>query len=676
MPKRTRSPYDVKLSQEQLDELGVWLSDHIENAIAANATRSAEIAYYHTLYEQGRTRSARNSPWPDAADLTSPIGTEKVDALRSRIVRTIFSEQVYTVEGYGAAAEKAPFVEEFHQWQLEAEGFQRVFAETAHLSLLEPYGVMEVYEDAIRRPIRRTIHAALTLNPMDGSVMVGANLQPQLEVGQDGKYVEVPTEEQTDPATGMPIQPVPSAEVVIDDYELVAHGPRERAIPYRDYIQLPLQAKERRDLWLYGKRFYRRIDELLERVTQGIYDREAVDELGTDDEQASDTTLAGDIQPVVAQEDTVAQKELWELTCLADLALVLRKNPWNLKQPTELRWYVVTLSRDKRKILRLQYDDIGKPRYFKIIPFPKPNSCEGYVFIGNKLITVIEENTAWRNMLTDRASLQVQAPMGRLQGALWDPDDQPLGPKQVLTMRQRDEVFAIELPDYTAPARERIIDTERQAEKLAGMSDIASGSQPTEDRTLGETQLVAVNSEVRIDEVIRNIQEPLEEIAQVRHLMWIRALKEMGNGMELPPTVLQGLETRGMDVSTMLPDKAMTATMLEGVFRFKPKGSVESADKPRQQQLFAQGMQALAAIAQANPMIGLILQQPKVAKALIERWIYLYGGGLDKSAFLGAEAMALLQQQMQVPGMMPGLPMMPNGPTPPQIGGPPEMGAA
>lgn len=663
MANQPRTPWDVQLSKEQREELAIWLSEQVDGAVNAISTREHEIAYYHTLYEQGRTRGGSNAPWPDAADLTSPIGTEKVDALRSRIVRTIFSENIWTVEGWGDASERAALVEEFHSWQAEVEGFQGVFAETVHLSLLEPYGVMEVYEDAIRRPIRRKITAALALNPMDGSPLVGEDLQPILDIGPDGKHIEVSTEPQIDPMSGIEMPPPPSAEVIIDDYELVCNGPRERAIPFRDYIQLPAYAKTRQDVWLFGKRFYRRIDELLERVTQGAYDKDAVDDLGGEDENASETTLAGEQVATAPKEDTLAQKELFELTFLADLALVLRKNKWELPQgKTELRWYVATLSRDKKVILRLQHDDIGKPRYFKFKPFPKPNSDESYSFIGNKLITVIEENTAWRNMLTDRAAIQVQAPMYKLRGALWDPDDEPMGPKSVITVNQRDEVGAIEFPDYTAPARERIIDTERQAEKLAGMSDIASGSQPNEDRTLGETQLIAVNSEVRIDEVVRNMQEPLEDIAQVRHLMWKRCLEQYPDGMELPTSVLSGLETRGADVSKVLPNKKLTAALFEGAFKFKPKGSVESADKPRQQQMFAQGMQALASIAQVNPMIGLILQQPLVAKALVERWVYLYGGGIDKKAFLGQQAMALLQIQMGTPGMMPGAPGIPGAP--------------
>ena len=653
MPKRVRTAFDVSLSASQREKLAIWLSQELDYALAAR-TSDQEIEYYHTLYEQGRTRGARNSPWPDAADFTSAIGTEKVDALKARIVKTIFTEQIWTVEGVGESAEKAPFVEEFHQWQAEAEGFQAAFAQAVHLSLLEPRGVLEVYEDRVRRPIRRTIRAQLA-TASTGEVIVGEALTPQFVRGSDGGFQVVSG---PDPATG---QEAPSAEVAMDAFEFVANGPRERVIPSRHFLVLPGNATERADIWGYAKRFYRRLDQLAERVRHEDYDAEAVAALGTEDERAQDTTLSGIPISVPPKSGPLAEKELWEVTLLADLSLILDE----YRKP-ELRWYVTTIHKDKQQILRWKYDEIGRPRYFCITPFPKPNSTEGYIFLGNKLITVIEENTAWRNMLADRASIEVQVPMKRRQGSLWDPDEEPFGAKAVMTVRDMDEVQPFQIPQMTAPARERIIDTERQAEKLAGLTDIASGVNPNEDRTLGENQMVVFNSEIRIDEVVKNVQEPLEEIAQVRHLMWKRALAEREDGVELPESRLIGLETRGVDITRQMPDARVTAALLEGTYRFKPKGSVETADKERSKRVFNESLSSLAQLSQVNVMIGTLLQQPVVAKALLEKWAYLYNVD-DKRAFLGADAMRLLQPQPQVmpPGIMPGPPGLPAQPTMP-----------
>jgi hypothetical protein len=657
MAQQKRSPWDVALTPDAKERLANWLVYELDKAVSCHTASEAETAYWHTLYEQGRTRGAQNSPWADAADLTSAIATEKVDALRSRIVKTIFVDPIWTVEGWGDAGPKAPFVESFHQWQAESEGFQAACSRAVHLSLIEPRGVLEVYEDTTRRPVRKTIKAAIQQAP-DGTALIGPDMQPVLQQGPDGSYVEVTD----DPNVPPEMQPA-SAEMVIDDYEPVANGPRHRTIPYRDFYVLPGHAREKDEIWGYAKRFWKRVDQLKERAKEGVYDKDAIEKLGTADERQSainnsgGTTLAGEALSIPSQEDGLAEKELHEVLFLYEL------------DKTGYRWYIATLHRETSTLLRLQYDDIGRPRYFSFVPFPRPDLTEGYSFIGHKLITTIEENTAWRNMLADRAALQLQAPIMRRQNALWDPDDEPIGPKQVITVRDMQEVQALQLPDYTAPARERIIDTERQAEKLGGMTDIASGNSPNEDRTLGETRIVTAYSEVRIEEVIRNLQETIEDIAQVRHLMWKRALASMPDGVEAPTHVLQGLETRGMDVTSFLPNKRFAASVLEGAYRFKPRGSVEATDKHQQRSDFAESLKALAGMAAACPMIGMLLQQPATAKALLETWVNLYNVA-DKQAFLGPDTLGMVMQQAQMLGGMGGLmgpaglggqPMLPPG---------------
>lgn len=656
MPKKPRAPFELRLSEDARRDLALELARALDEALAVRTASEQDIAYWHTLYEQGRTRGGINTPWADAADLTSYLGTQYVDVLRSQIVQTVMTEPVFTVEGYGQAATKAPFVEEFHQWQLEAEGFQQVFARAVHLALIEPRGVIEVYEDTIRRPVRKTIRAALQLAP-DGSALVDEQLQPVLQRQPDGRYVEVVDER------------MPSAEVEIDSWETVCRGPRSRPIPYRDFLVLPGHARDRSEIWGYAKRFYRRRDELEERAKAGFYGPEAVSALGTDDERPADTTLAGDQLPVAAKDGTQrVEKELWEVLFLRDL------------DGAGLRWYVATLHKDKQTLLRLQYDDLGRPRYFSLVPFPRPNSTEGYSYIGHKLITVIEEHTAWRNMLADRASMQLQAPIKRRQGALWDPDTEPIGPKSIIPVRDMNEVQAMEFPDATAPAIERIRDAERAGERLSGINDAAAGITSENKRTLGEIELITQQSLGRTSEAVKNIQETLEEIAQVRHLLWKRALAEMGqDGLELPPSVLQGLELRGVDVTSYLPDARFTAVLMEGAFRFKPRGSVETADRNRQRYEFSQWVLAMSQMARVNPMVQMILATPQAAKALIEQGVRLYNVQ-DKQAFLGSEVMQMAWRQVQVAQMggtpiaTPGGPAIQGSPPAPPAMASPSMG--
>ena len=619
MPKAPRKPFEISLSADALEDLGLELSRALDDALAVRSATEQDIKYWHTLYEQGRTRSA-HAPWADAADLTSYLGTQYVDVLRSHIVKTVMVEPVFTVEGYGPAEAKAPFVEEFHQWQQEAMGFQQVFSRGVHLALIEPKGVLELYEDTIRRPVRKTIKALVQLAP-DGTVLVDEKLQPLPHMGPDGNFAEVLDETQ------------PFAEMAIDSYETVCRGPRARTIAYRNFLELPGHATDRSEVWGYAKRFYRRLDELKERATAGVYDTEAVEQLGGDDERASETTLAGEPIGVAAKDgDDRVEKELWEILFLRNL------------DKKGLRWFVATLSKEKRVVLRIQYDDIGRPRYFPLVPFPRPNSTEGYSYIGHKLLSVIEEHTAYRNALADNTELELSAPMMKLRTSPWDPDSEPFGPKAVITVNSLNEIQRMEIPDHTRAGVERLREVERAGERLSGINDAAAGVSSEEQRTLGEVQLITEQSLGRVSEAVKNIQETLEDMGQVMHLMWKRALAEMGTqGMEAPPSVLQGLEMRGQDITTAMPDKRFTAQMLEGHFRFKPRGSVENADRRVQQALFNQGLQALTGLMQVNPMIGMILATPQAATALLDQWARVHSVQ-NKQAFLGSQAMAVIQQ--------------------------------
>lgn len=661
MPKKPRAPFELRLSPEQREDLALELSRALDDAQSARSAKEIEVQYWHTLYEQGRTRSKQ--PWADAADLTSYLGTQYVDVLRSMIVGTVFSDQVYTVEGYGAAEKNAPFVEEFHQWQLEAEGFQQVFARAAHNALIEPRGVIEVYEDTIKRPVRKVIDAALQLAP-DGSAMVGEDLKPMLQSDPQGKFIEAPPPDPTNPLAPQ----VPSAKVEVDSYETVCRGPRERTIAYRDFLVLPGHAREKSEIWGYAKRFYRRLDELKERAEAGQYDAKAVEDLGTDDERPSATTPAGEPIGVAAKDGSdLVEKELWEVLILRDLD---GKGP---------RWFVATVHKDKQKLLRIQYDDIGRPRYFSLVPFPRPDSTEGYSYIGHKLITVIEEHTAVRNMRADREAMALQMPIKRKVGALWDPDAEPLGPKAIITVREMTEVEPMEYQANTAGAVEWLAEIERAGERLSGINDASAGVTSENQRTLGEVELITQQSMGRTSEAVKNIQETLEEIAQVRHIMWKRALADMGDeGMEMPPSVLQGLELRGVNVLNYTPNLKFTAQMLEGAFRFKPKGSVESADRRAQRFDYNQFLLAVSSLMKVNPMISAILATPNAAKALLEQAVRLYNVQ-DKQAFLGQDALMQAQQMMlmqQQAAMMGAAgPGAPPGGGPPSAGGPPRPSA-
>ena len=77
-----RSPYDLRLNDTQRKTLAVHLCEQIQDGVNARGAAELDVDYWHQLYEQARTRGRK--PWADAADLTSYLAAEKVDALHAR----------------------------------------------------------------------------------------------------------------------------------------------------------------------------------------------------------------------------------------------------------------------------------------------------------------------------------------------------------------------------------------------------------------------------------------------------------------------------------------------------------------------------------------------------------------------------------------------------------------
>src|SRR5690348_4372976 len=176
MPKSPeQKAFDVTLNAEKRDDFAHWICNEVLNAEAARPIPIERIQYWWTIYEQGYTRT-QTSPWQDAADLTSYLGTEKVDAMGARVMRTVWVDPVWTVEGWGQSASKAPFVEDFHQWTQESEGLQAYVGRVIKRSLMEPRGVLKVFEDTTERLVRKNIRTKVAMKPDAPYVMDGTSM--------------------------------------------------------------------------------------------------------------------------------------------------------------------------------------------------------------------------------------------------------------------------------------------------------------------------------------------------------------------------------------------------------------------------------------------------------------------------------------------------------------------
>jgi hypothetical protein len=647
MAKTPRDPFDVTISAEKRQAFGRWITDEIRAALDARSAQELETEYWWMLYEQARTRAAKNLPWPDAADLTSYIAAEKVDALHARMVRTVMTEPVWTVEGWGESASRAPFVEEFHAWKGEEERLQSMIDKWFLMGLVEPRALLEVSEGTETRRVRKEKMVALEIDPLTNFPIIG----------EDGTYKLLKDGEEFVEATD-PNQP--AANVIVDELEPVRTGPHYRILPYKDSLILPGHARDKDEIWGYAKRFWRRKPDLERKAKAGIYDKEIVERLTSADREQTQT-LARANQTIAPQQGVTAEIELWEALVLYDF------------DGKGERWYLATVHLTHGVCLRLQHDNLERSRFVPLILFPRPDrATEGYSFVGHKLLTIQEEHTAWRNMIADRASMAANAPIKRMHGALWDPDEQPFGPKAVITVRDPREVEPMVIPDVPPSLVERERETLMAAERVAGINDIALGVQPGEARTLGERQMAFSQSAVRMDLVIKRAQEALEDLAQIRHAIWKRVLAEQGEA-DAPESLLVGLEARG--VADLLPNRKITAQLLDGQFKFKPRGSVETADPDKLLAYYVQALQTIPALAQIFPGIMMAFQTPQAARAMLVEFVRLFRFQ-NRAAFLAG----LAQPTMTPPGMgmmppgvgmgmgMPGPPpMMPMAPPPAQV---------
>jgi len=337
------------------------------------------------------------------------------------------------------------------------------------------------------------------------------------------------------------------------------------------------------------------------------------------------------------------------------------------------RWYVATVQKDQVVMLRFQHDDLERSRFVLVNLFPRTDrATEGFSFVGHKLITILEEHTAWRNMAADRGAMLISAPIKRLTGALWDPFEQPMGPKEVIDVRDMKEIEPVQLSATGMnEAFEHIQMCERNADRVAGANDIASGQVLQQNKTLGEVQMATAAAEVRMDMITRRFQEAMEDLAQIRHAIWKRTLASQPEGVEPPDSLMVGLEGRGVAIDQFLPEKKITAGLLDGAFRFKPHGSVETADLNRAQALFGQALQTLPALMQLFPSLAMQMQDPATGRAWMREFCRVFRIQA-RQAMLGSPAQDLQAALPAMPGMLGLPPGMPPGP-PGMPGGAPPM---
>lgn len=598
-----KSPFDVTLSDEQRQELTTVLCEAIRTGLQARERVMGDnglIDFAYSLYEQerqsGLTRDARSG----GADLTSPIATENVDALGARAVKTIFTEPLWIAEGLDEESrKKAPIVEEYLQMRQERMRLQKTGKRWFNAAFIEEGAVLEVYEET--EPIQRTevVKAAITRNPEDVS------LDPRGSVVVDEKGNPVPAR---DPK-GTLIPANDAEEYVEVQREFVDYrrrGARQRLHSMKDFLFLPGHAKDESDLYGQAFRFWRRLDQLKADAEDGEYDKDAVDALGTSQERdtrAEHTRGNQDVEVDHAGERV--DKELWRVQLLADL------------DGKGFQFYIVTVSVLHEQLLRVRKDWLARWRGVYANPYPRTYSIYGYSVILGKLLTTIEEHTAWRNMNADRATLAANTPLMVQQNEPWDPELQPFGAGQVIRVQSFEGIRPLAVPDISQGGLDRERTCVIDGQRIMGLNDIAVGQLSAHSRTLGENEMASRESFTRTDDPIGNLQEAMEDLGELIHAIEVKTLEEMEDGHEAPDSVMERVKARGITDF----NGRFTAEMIRGRFRFKPRGSVESADPNRRRKELVDGIGLLANWGKVNPHIARRVQSPEFADALMQMFV-------------------------------------------------------
>lgn len=648
MTKTTKTPFDVQLTDEQRTELTTTLVEAIRTGLMARDRVMSDnglLDYAYSLYEQERQSGLTRDVKAGGADLTSPLAMENVDALGARATKTIFVEPLWIVEGLDAESrKKAPAVEEYLQMRQEQMRLQKTVKRWFNAALIEEGAMLEVCEDAEPITCVEVTKAAITRNAEDtaqdprGSIVVDEQGKPVPQ--RDAKGTLVPAASQDE-----------FVEVRREYTDYRRRGASLRLHSGKDLLFLPGHAKDDSEIYGQAFRFWRRLDQLEAAADRGEYDTDAVETLGTSQERdtrAEHTRGNQDVE--VDHSGKYVDKELWRVQILADL------------DGTGFAFYIVTLSELHNVILRIRRDWLSEWRGVYANPYPRTYSVYGYSVILGKLITTIEEHTAWRNMNADRGTLKANAPMKALKTEDWDPELQPFGAGQVIRVTDMKGIEPFPFEDISPGAFDRERTCVTDAQRLIGLNDIALGQQSRASRTLGENEMASRESFTRTDDPIGNLQEALEELGALIYAIELKTLEQMEQGMDAPASTVDRLQQRGGAYAEF--DGTFTADMIRGKFRFKPRGSVESADPNRRRQQFAQGLGALEAWAKFNPSIAERLRSPEFADALMQMWVTEYKPR-DVQAFLKPVQQALPTGQPGAPGA-PGAPMPPGAaPGPP-----------
>lgn len=220
--KQFDNPYEVSLSDTQLESLKTWISDRVNAMLVEHSDRDKKILTWRNLYE-GATWE-RTLPWENASNLHIPMIGWIVDALHVRMVQSHFGVEPYVrVKPQEIEDTDNSSIIERGLWHVHQKQNKLYSGYLAILdSLIAGYGV-------VKTPWKQDYQL--------------------IKKGKDRKFA------------------------------LRSEYPGCEYIPAESFYMYPFNSSSVDDAQIVGHRFYRRYDDLMRGVAIGIYNEKWVRKL-------------------------------------------------------------------------------------------------------------------------------------------------------------------------------------------------------------------------------------------------------------------------------------------------------------------------------------------------------------------------------------------------------------
>lgn len=578
--------------EEEEQEIVKQLKYHLDTFKADVTNLHQTLPHWHRLYE-GKRLAEKTFPWPGASAYSVPIIMATIDSLHARIVKAVFEvDPLWVARAYVPQAhETAKKAEWYLDTWADAMGLPQVLDAVAFNMLVEGTGIAKF--DWVRE--KRKVPSAPVQSP-------------------DGMVGSTPTE--------------------VVEYE----GPRGYAVPLRDFVILPADAPTLDEAVYVGHRVYLTEQELRKRQQDGVYFNvpkllekgpggSLKDSVSGDYDTGFGVTAGGEltvntslVTPTRVSSSAHPETNQYEIYELY--------GPHVFDEEVGPEAALFTFSDEHSILLRLEpYPyKYGRAPYVDFCVFPRPNSFWGRS-VAEMLESAQAELTALHNMRGDSIAIQVAPPILHRQGGLWNPEEQPWRPGQVIPVTDPAELVQMNLKDIPSSLFAHERDIMEFTERMTGMSDVFMGRVGSPYQTATATTAARSEGLVRLDVSISRFLQGMKRVAWI--LWWML--------FQYRPYLDKfHVSETNTDYDITKPEMAPGANGLMP-FEFLPQGTQSDASKEARRQQLIFLLNTLFPILQQNYPDGL--------QILLKEMLHSFDIK-NKSDILGPP-WALLQQQLQ-----------------------------